>query len=140
MTFPAEMRIGSLEILAGLAVFGAVVGRRRFAAAPSGPENMIVQLAVDGRALELEISEGRAPCVIGRSSEADVPLADPETSRRHAALQAAGGALYLTDLGSRNGTFLNGKRLANEGIELKVGDLVDVGNTRIEVLEIRAFP
>jgi pSer/pThr/pTyr-binding forkhead associated (FHA) protein len=140
MTFPAEMRIGSLEILAGLAVFGAVVGRRRFAAAPSGPENMIVQLAVDGRAIELEISEGRAPRVIGRSSEGDVPLGDPETSRRHAALQAAGGALYITDLGSRNGTFLNGKRLANEGIELKVGDQVDVGNTRIEVLEIRALP
>ncbi len=140
MTFPAQMRIGSLEILAGLAVFGAIVGRHRFAAAPSGPENMIVQLSVDGRALELEVSEGRAPRVIGRSPEADVALDDPETSRRHAALQAAGGALYVTDLGSRNGTFLNGKRLADEGIELKVGDHVDVGNTRIEVLEVQALP
>ncbi len=140
MTFPAEMRIGSLEILAGLAVFGAVVGRHRFAAAPAGAENMTVALAVDGRPLELDISEGRAPRVIGRSSQADVPLNDPETSRQHASLQAAAGALYVTDLGSRNGTFLNGKRLASEGIELKVGDHVDVGNTRIEVLEIRALP
>ncbi|HEX5275663.1 MAG TPA: FHA domain-containing protein [Candidatus Rubrimentiphilum sp.] len=140
MTFPAQMRIGSLEILAGLAIFGAIVGRHRFAAAPSGPENMIVQLAVDGRALELGISEGHGPRVIGRSSDADVPLADPEASRRQAALQTAAGAIYVTDLGSRNGTFLNGKRLADEGIELKVGDHIDVGNTRIEVLEIRALP
>jgi pSer/pThr/pTyr-binding forkhead associated (FHA) protein len=140
VTFPAEMRIGSLEILGALAVFGAVVGRRRFAAVPLGPENMIVLLTVDGRAVEFELSEGRPPQVIGRSSEADIPLADPEASRRHAALQAAAGALYVTDLGSRNGTFLNGKRLADEGIELKVGDHVDVGNTRLEVVDVRSLP
>ena len=55
MTFPAEMRIGSLEILAGLAIFGVVVGRHRFAAVPPGPEHIIVQLSVDGRAMEMEI-------------------------------------------------------------------------------------
>jgi len=140
MTFPAQMRIGSLEILAALAVFGAVVGRHRFAATPVGPEHMLALLSVNGRMVELDIAQGHAPRVIGRSSEADVPLADPETSRRHSALQAAGGALYLTDLGSRNGTFLNGKRLAGEGIELKGGDHVDVGNTRLEIVEVRALP
>ena len=140
MTFPAEMRLGSLEILAALAVFGAVVGRRRFAAAPSGPENMLVLLTVNGRAVEFEISQGRPPYVVGRSSDADIPLGDAEASRRHAALQLAAGALYVTDLGSRNGTFLNGKRLGDEGIELKSGDHIDVGNTRIEVVEIRTLP
>lgn len=140
MTFPAEMRIGSLEILTGLALFGAIVGRNRFAASPAGPENLIAVLTVDGRTLELELSEGGPACVLGRSSDAGVPLADPEASRRHATLQAAAGALYVTDLGSRNGTFLNGKRLGSEGIELKVGDHIDVGNTRLEVAEIRALP
>jgi pSer/pThr/pTyr-binding forkhead associated (FHA) protein len=140
MTFPAQMRIGSLEILAALAVFGAVVGRRRFAAAPAGPENLLVLLSVNGRTVKLDIVQGHAPRIVGRSSDADVPLADPEASRQHAAFQVAGGALYVTDLGSRNGTFLNGKRLASEGIELKVGDHVDVGNTRIEIVEIRALP
>jgi pSer/pThr/pTyr-binding forkhead associated (FHA) protein len=140
MTFPAQMRIGSLEVLAALAVFGAVVGRHRFAATPAGPENVLVLLNVNGRPVELDIVPGHAPRIIGRSSEADVPLADPEASRRHAALQAAGDALFVTDLGSRNGTFLNGKRLGGEGIELKVGDHVDVGNTRIEIVEVRALP
>lgn len=140
MTFPAEMRIGSLEILGALVVFGAVVGRRRFAAGVPASENMTVLLDVNGRPVELEVSEGRAPRVVGRSSDADIPLADPEASRRHAAFQAAAGALYVTDLGSRNGTFLNGKRLSSEGIELKIGDHIDVGNTRLEVVDVRALP
>ncbi len=42
--------------------------------------------------------------------------------------------LYLTDLGSSNGTFLNGKRLKNEGIEVRPGDDIDVGNTRLTVV------
>ena len=140
MTFPAEMRIGSLEILAGLVIFGAVVGRKRFAAAPRGPENVIAELTVDGRTIELQLSDGRPAWVVGRSSDADIPVADPEASRRHAAFQSAAGALYVTDLGSRNGTFLNGKRLSSEGIELKVGDHIDVGNTRLEVVDVRALP
>ncbi len=140
MTFPAAMRIGSLEIVCALAVFGAIVGRSRFAAAPRMPLDVRVELAVADQMVGLAISEGHPPRVIGRSSEADVALSDPEVSRRHAALQAASGILYLTDLGSRNGTFLNGKRLAGEGIEVKVGDRIDVGNTRIEIAEVQALP
>lgn len=141
MTFPAQMRIGSLEILGALVVFAAVVGRRRFMPAPRVAREMLVTVSVNGRTTaELELSEGHTPRVLGRSSEADVPLSDPEASRRHAALQAAGGAIYLTDLGSRNGTFLNGKRLGTDGIELKVGDHIDVGNTRIEIVDVRETP
>ena len=140
MTFPAEMRVGSLEILGALVVFAAVVGRRRFLPVPRVAQELDVQVSVNGRAAELSVAEGHPPRIIGRSSEADIPLGDPEASRRHAAVQVAGGALYVTDLGSRNGTFLNGKRLADEGIELKIGDHIDVGNTRIEILEIRGLP
>mgnify|MGYP001168848861 CR=1 FL=1 len=140
MTFPAQMRVGTLEILCALAVFGAILGRSRFAAAPRVPLEIRVELVVEGRAAELTVAEGHPPRVIGRSSEADVALSDPEVSRRHAALQAAGGILYLTDLGSRNGTFLNGKKLGGEGIEVKIGDHIDVGNTRLEVAEAQGLP
>lgn len=140
MTFPAQMRVGSLEILGALVVFAAVVGRRRFMPQPRVAQDLEVQLSVNGRIAELDVAEGHPARVIGRSSDADIPLGDPEASRRHAALQVAGGALYVTDLGSRNGTFLNGKRLAGEGIELKSGDHIDVGSTRIEILDIRSAP
>jgi predicted component of type VI protein secretion system len=131
------MRIGSLEILGGLVVFAAVVGRHRFMPAARSAREIVVELLVNGRTAELELAEGHTPRVVGRSSEADVPLGDPEASRRHAAFQAAAGAIYLSDLGSRNGTFLNGKRLGSDGIELKVGDHIDVGNTRIEIVGVR---
>jgi len=140
VTFPAQMRIGSLEVLGALVVFAAVVGRHRFMPAARAAREMVVELLVNGRTAELELDEGHTERVVGRSSEADVPLGDPEASRRHAALQTAGGALYLSDLGSRNGTYLNGKRLGTDGIELKIGDHIDVGNTRIEIVNVRETP
>jgi pSer/pThr/pTyr-binding forkhead associated (FHA) protein len=140
VTFPAEMRVGSLEVLGALVVFAAVVGRRRFTPVPRVAHELRLELSVNGRIVELTVCEGQPPRVVGRSSEADVPIGDAEASRRHAGLQVAAGTLYVTDLGSRNGTFLNGKRLSSEGIELKIGDHIDVGNTRIEVLEAQALP
>src|SRR6266498_295244 len=52
--------------------------------------------------------EGRI--LVGQSPACGVRLADPTVSRRHAALELAGGALRITDLGSRNGTWVNGLR------------------------------
>ncbi|HET9393526.1 MAG TPA: FHA domain-containing protein [Candidatus Rubrimentiphilum sp.] len=140
MTFPAQMRIGSFEILCALAVFGAIVGRSRFAAVPRTPHDLRVNLVLPSHTATLTVSEGHPPRVIGRSSDADVALGDPEVSRRHATLQAARGVLYLTDLGSRNGTYLNGKKLGGEGIEVKIGDHIDVGNTRLDIAEIEGLP
>lgn len=46
--------------------------------------------------------------VIGRGSEADLSLDEPEMSRRHALLEVSADGLYLRDLGSANGTYVNG--------------------------------
>src|SRR5262245_62769303 len=48
-------------------------------------------------------------CVIGRDSEADIVVRDPGVSERHASITLQGGAYVLQDLGSRNGTSLNGR-------------------------------
>lgn len=64
---------------------------------------------------------------IGRA-ECDVDLNDPDVSRRHAVVRQVDAGLALEDLGSTNGTWVNGKRI--EGIvELSVGDEVRFGNT-----------
>ncbi len=60
---------------------------------------------------------------------------DPDVSRHHARLDAENGIVYVTDLESGNGTFLNGRRL-RQAIEVRPGDRIDVGTTRLVVKEI----
>ncbi len=69
------------------------------------------------------------PVVIGRMSTNDVVLSDPNVSRRHAELRRSGGRWMLVDLGSTNGTTVNGK-LAREH-ELNDGDRLMFGSTKI---------
>lgn len=64
---------------------------------------------------------------IGREGS-DINLADPEVSRRHATIRVEGGQLAIEDLGSTNGTFVNGDRV--QGVQsLSEGDEVRLGNT-----------
>lgn len=63
---------------------------------------------------------------IGRDSSNAVAINDPEVSRKHARLSFQGGKYVLEDLGSTNGTFVNGQRLAGP-IVLKPGDVVSLG-------------
>lgn len=55
----------------------------------------------------------RARLVIGRGSDCDLVLDEPEMSRRHAMIENSGDGLYLRDLGSANGTFVNGVQVKN---------------------------
>jgi pSer/pThr/pTyr-binding forkhead associated (FHA) protein len=136
------MRLGSLEILAALALFGAISARVRAGAAPARAKAMSLALSVregasraPAREVAVPLAEGLS-AVIGRAAEADLTLPDPEVSRRHARLDLVRGVVYLADLRSSNGTFLNGKALDDESIELRPGDDIDVGNTRITVLSM----
>jgi len=67
-------------------------------------------------------------CSIGRSTTNHVVLADDKVSRRHAMINAQGhGEFWLVDLGSSNGTYLNGRRIA-QPCRLNEGDAVEMGN------------
>jgi hypothetical protein len=67
--------------------------------------------------------------VLGRSRECDCVLAEPSVSRRHAGLRRDGPRWLLRDLGSRNGTRVNGVRLLDEA-EVAAGDRVSFGDAR----------
>src|SRR3954471_8146382 len=69
----------------------------------------------------------QAGATIGREG-CDVNLMDPEVSRRHAAIRDQGGSLAIEDLGSTNGTYVNGSRISAVTV-LKDGDEVRLGNT-----------
>jgi len=63
---------------------------------------------------------------IGRDSSNGVAINDAEVSRRHSRLSFRGGKYVIEDLGSTNGTFVNGQRLAGP-VVLKAGDVVSLG-------------
>jgi hypothetical protein len=67
--------------------------------------------------------------VIGRSSETDLPLDDTGVSRRHAEIRRTPHGYELVDLGSTNGSFVNGERVS--AVALTDGSLITIGRTRI---------
>jgi sigma-B regulation protein RsbU (phosphoserine phosphatase) len=67
---------------------------------------------------------------IGRSEDNDLALPDPFSSGHHAVISPADGGYVLRDNGSKNGTFLNAKKIQGE-VELKRGDEILVGSTRV---------
>jgi HD-GYP domain-containing protein (c-di-GMP phosphodiesterase class II) len=71
--------------------------------------------------------------IVGRGEDVDYRIRDPDASRRHARILAVHNRYYIQDLGSTNGTFLNGDRVANE--RLAHGDLVQLGGSlfRVEI-------
>ena len=84
-------------------------------------------LLTDGKRLVV----GPGGATIGRSRQCEVMLDDPNVSRQHAEIRPRGGSWALTDLGSTNGTRLNGRRL--DGPEaLKPGDEIEIGTSKIK--------
>jgi pSer/pThr/pTyr-binding forkhead associated (FHA) protein len=71
---------------------------------------------------------------IGRDSMNEIVINDAEVSRRHARLTFQGGKYVLEDLGSTNGTFVNGQRLAGPRV-LKPGEVVSFGEQIVLVFE-----
>lgn len=79
--------------------------------------------------LEVDVSD---VTVLGRSPEADVVLEDPYASDFHMRLVAQEDEMMLHDLGSTNGTYVNGRRV-NVPTSLRRGDTIQVGKTVLEV-------
>lgn len=70
--------------------------------------------------------------VMGRSDETDVVLDDPYASEFHLRLVAQENGMMLHDLGSTNGTYVNGRRISAP-TQLKRGDTIQVGKTVMEI-------
>ena len=81
---------------------------------------------------------GGEQLTVGRDSTNDVVINDAEISRRHARLTFQGGKYILEDLGSTNGTFVNGQRLAGPRV-LKAGEVVSFGEQIVLVYEASTF-
>jgi pSer/pThr/pTyr-binding forkhead associated (FHA) protein len=86
------------------------------------PPRERVWLAFEHR--ELALMEGAQ--VIGRAPEASIQIELPGVSRHHARISVVGGRATIEDLGSKNGTFVNGQRISTP-VALAAADEIRVG-------------
>src|SRR5437870_5702941 len=90
-----------------------------------GPARSARLVSGDGRSYPLSIGS----TVIGRGDQANMCLPDVGISRRHARLDFDGAQVVLTDLGSTNGTMVNGQRVS--AVALNPGDMIQLGTTTL---------
>jgi hypothetical protein len=90
-----------------------------------GPGRSARLVSNDGRTYPLSVGS----TVIGRGDQANLRLPDVGISRRHARLDFDGGQVVLTDLGSTNGTSVNGQRVS--AVALNPGDMIQIGTTTL---------
>ena len=76
---------------------------------------------------------------VGRDISADFSVEDAGVSRVHVRLDNRGSALFVTDLGSRNGTSVNGETIGTHGATAPPGSIIRVGKTLLVVLDVSPY-
>jgi pSer/pThr/pTyr-binding forkhead associated (FHA) protein len=138
VNFDVRMHLGTLGMTGAILVAAVAAIRPNVRAVTEIGRH--VPLAIELEVIEIgnvRRFEGATPVEIGRAASG-VSLRDSEVSRRHARLESRDGIAFVVDLDSRNGTFLNGRRI-DEPIEIRAGDSIDVGTTRLVVRSVQPW-
>jgi pSer/pThr/pTyr-binding forkhead associated (FHA) protein len=115
------------------------LGKGRFGCEASfveGEEELAPQPAVGERGSLVRLTDGvstalaKPSVTIGRLPECDVVVDDAGVSRQHARIRRTEGGFVLTDLGSTNGTMVNGEPIQEHVLEH--GDRITIGETELE--------
>jgi tRNA A-37 threonylcarbamoyl transferase component Bud32 len=130
-------------IIGGLAIGGVywyATKHSNLTGAELPPEAVLMSAGLRGAASGLEVrlrgpQEDRVvqvslPCIVGRSGDAQLVIGDDLASRQHALIERRGDDLMVSDLGSRNGTYLDGDPVAAP-TPIRPGAIVTVGSTEI---------
>ena len=91
--------------------------------------------SADNQSFELKMGSAQ---VVGRAPTSDIPVFDPTISRRHAEVITSDKTVEVRDLGSSNGTFLNGSRVENCTVTL--GDTITFGKVAFKLQSVDAAP
>lgn len=104
---------------------------------PHGNTNHMPKLVISDGDGEREVGLA-AGSTLGRTSDNEIQLKIPEASRQHCRFTEEQGSWFIEDLGSSNGTKVNGRKVTK--FELQDGDVIAVGNTSLKFLDIDAGP
>lgn len=102
--------------------------QREMGPVPSGASVQVLAGFYEG----LDLPIDRDWMVIGRGRSADMLIAEPTISRAHAAIGFDGAGFFMQDLGSTNGTRVNGR--CESRVRLDAGDEVQLGKLRLRVV------
>ena len=83
--------------------------------------------------------EGPSTFIVGRGKGSDIQVDDANVSRHHAQITVEGEQIYVADMGSRNGTFVNDEAIGAEKIALAKEDMIRMGNTILKYLPAGQF-
>ncbi len=90
----------------------------------------LIVTSPEGRQTEREL---KGTVVVGRSKDCDLPLAgDVKASRNHCKIEQRGSEFVLSDMGSANGTRVNGEKIGQRIVPLEEGDVIVVGGSKLE--------
>jgi hypothetical protein len=132
----SELRPGDFEIVSTTEKSGGAAARPNVPAAPNRqPVRLQPVLDIDGQRYSLN-----APSIVlGRSSEADIHIEDTGVSRRHLEIRTVNGITSAVDMGSTNGSYVNGHKVSGS-TELTDGSTITMGRTKIIFRLLPASP
>jgi len=128
----ADPRLGTLAVSAAVAAFVLLVRDRRGAPPPPALDAAIatgIELIVDYGSSITTRRFGRR-VLVGRAPSADIRFGDPRVSRLHARIEMRDDGVYVEDLGSRNGTTVDGDVISGSR-RLVAGQEIGVGSASI---------
>jgi S-DNA-T family DNA segregation ATPase FtsK/SpoIIIE len=135
-TVPADGRVGGLELQQGdvLRIERSLPVRLGTGGATTDPvDRSVLELSVVGGPLSgRRFPLHRGVYVLGRDATCTIPLDDETASRRHLQLTIGADGVMAEDLGSTNGTFVEGRRITGP-TRLVAGQVVEVGSTLLTV-------
>lgn len=134
-----ELRPGDFEIISATEKSQGAPGGSPRSNVPAAPSRQPVRLQpvldIDGQRYSLN-----APSIVlGRSSDADIHVEDTGVSRRHLEIRTANGVTSAVDMGSTNGSYVNGQKVSGS-TELTDGSTITMGRTKIIFRLLPASP
>ena len=127
------VRPGEIRVEARIEPAGAAPEARPRAASDGAPRLRLLGAATGGGGREFVLE--RPSTTIGRDAGHPIVLSDPSVSRTHARIEVGPAGATVIDLGSTNGTLVNGRLLRGDRAPLRGGDRVQLGAQVLEYLE-----